>query len=298
MFIDMLKFPVLALLHNFLIFGFGGLFVYYCLYKTNLFIWPCAFGVMLEMGSLAPGTTVYPFTKNMGDNAKDEHPQNVAMMSDIGNKLWTLLIIALIIGKATGGNLSVRDLCLKVIKMPVTVAFLSAITFILIGISVADNMEITGAFFKKMGDLAPTVMLIFIGLKLQFPHKEQLDLFIPIFARRTFTQFVVVCYQLIFEFKQKEFMALVVFFNAANSIWPYVHLQSILPDPKNKSIVDSEYILQIVIYDYALAVFLNMTYSTFQFNVYVAEGIILIYLALTILFFFFTYRNKVLKKKT
>merc|ERR1712061_396974 len=110
------------------------------------------------MGSLAPGTTSYPFVIN-------KEGKTLLMMFDLGNKLWSLLLICLIIGKAVGGkDLSMLNLIKKTIKMPIVIAFSAAITFILIGIKVEKDMKITGLFCVKISKITSPFMLFFIGL--------------------------------------------------------------------------------------------------------------------------------------
>lgn len=242
---------------------------------------------MLEVGSLAPGTTVYPFVAAMGNSFK-----NIAFMCDFGNKIWVLLIIAIIIGKATGGNIPLSNLLLKISKMPIVIAFTSSIFFISAGVNVETDARITSEFLKMIGNCTNTFMLIFIGLKLTIPNKNKIQVFGPIFLRRTLSQIMLVLYQIIFEFKINDFRALLIFFNAANSIWPYVHMQTILPNPKDKTIVDCDYLLDLIIYDYTFAVFINMFFSTFDIFIWEAVGIACIYAFLTIIFVHLTLSNQ------
>merc|ERR1712224_714164 len=87
-----------------------------------------------------------------------------------------------------------------------------------------------------------------------------------------------------------------VFVNASNSIWPYVHMQATLSDPKDNSQCDSEYSFQIVIYDYATAVFLNMIFSSFDIGLGLATCVMGFYAILTLIFAYFTLQSNVIKQ--
>merc|ERR1719247_1608072 len=228
-FVRLLKYPVLSLGH--------GIWAFI----TNR---PSALATMFGMGSLAPGTTSYPFAKDITRMG----------MLDLGNKIFSLFIIALIIGKSLGGTISTKKIIIKVMKMPIVLSFTASIIFILFEIKVVQHMKISGQFCSQIQQITNPIMLFFIGLKFQLPGPEQLELFVPIFLRRTFSMLFLILFQLIAKVDQNEFTDLMVFVNASNSIWPYVHMQATMTD---ESVCDSEYSFQIVIYDYATAVFLN-----------------------------------------
>jgi len=102
--------------------------------------------------------------------------------------------------------------------------------------------------------------------------------------------------QVIARVNQEEFTDLMVFVNASNSIWPYVHMQATLSDPKDNSQCDSEYSFQIVIYDYATAVFLNMIFSSFDIGLPIAVLVMIFYGILTLLFSYLTVKSNKLKQ--
>jgi hypothetical protein len=281
-FVAMLKYPALSLLHGWLILLSGAVLTYYLIYKGGIIPdWPSSLATIFGMGSLAPGTTSYPFAKDMGKMG----------MLDLGNKIFSLFCSAIVIGKVIGGNLSMKELIFKVLKMPIVISFIGAIVWILFGIKV-KNMRITGKFCGIIQTLANPMMLFFIGLKLKAPGNDQLELFVPIFARRTLSMIFLVVLQFILKMEQKEFTTWLVFVNAADSIWPYVHLQAIMSDPNDKSEVDAEYSFQIVIYDYAVAVFLNMIFSSFDIDLEYSIFITVGYALLTIIFGYLTCRNR------
>jgi len=285
-FVRLLKYPALALGHGIWAFVTDGIAIWY-LHKCGVIPnWPSALATMFGMGSLAPGTTSYPFAKNMTHMG----------MLDLGNKIFSLLLIAIVIGKSLGGEISTRKIILKVMKMPIVLSFTASIIFILFEIKVVKHMKISGQFCKQIQDITNPIMLFFIGLKFQLPGPEQLELFIPIFLRRTFSMLFLVLFQVIIKVDQKEFTDLMVFVNASNSIWPYVHMQATLNDPKDKSQCDSEYSFQIVIYDYAVAVFLNMIFSSFDIGLGIATCIMGIYAIVTLIFAYFTFQSNVSKQ--
>jgi len=285
-FVRLLKYPALALGHGIWAFVTNSIAIWY-FHKCGVIPnWPSALATMFGMGSLAPGTTSYPFAKDatrMG-------------MLDLGNKIFSLFIIAIVIGKSLGGTISTKKIILKVMKMPIVLSFTASIIFILFEIKVVKHMKISGQFCKQIQEITNPIMLFFIGLKFQLPGPEQLELFVPIFLRRTFSMLFLVLLQLIAKVDQKEFTDLMVFVNASNSIWPYVHMQATMDDPKDKSECDSEYSFQIVIYDYATAVFLNMIFSSFDIGLEIATCIMGIYAIITLIFAYFTLQSNVLKQ--
>jgi hypothetical protein len=177
--------------------------------------------------------------------------------------------------------------------MPIVLAFIAAIIFILFEIKVVRHLKISGQFCSQIQQITNPIMLFFIGLKFQLPGPEQLEFFVPIFLRRTFSMLFLILFQLIAKTDQDEFTDLMVFVNASNSIWPYVHMQATVTD---ESVCDSEYSFQIVIYDYATAVFLNMILSSFEIGLELSACIMVVYMMFTLLFSYFTIQSNAIKK--
>jgi hypothetical protein len=276
-FVRLLKYPALSLGHGIWIFVTNCIAIWY-LHKCGIMPhWPSALATMLGMGSLAPGTTSYPFAKSLTHMG----------MLDLGNKIFSLFLIALVIGKILGGSISTKQILLKVMKMPIVLSFTAAIIFILFEIKVVKHLKISGQFCYQIQQITNPIMLFFIGLKFQIPGPEQLKLFVPIFLRRAFSMLFIILFQLFAKVEQNEFTDLIVFVNASNSIWPYVHMQATMSDPKDKSVCDSEYSFQIVIYDYATAVFLNMIFSSFEIGIELSACIMVVYMSFTLLFTYY-----------
>merc|ERR1711918_145245 len=110
--------------------------------------------------------------------------------------------------------------------------------------------------------------MVFIGMKVQVPTINELKLFIPIFSRRAISLYFTIISQLFMKSDEKIFRTNIVFFNAADSIWPYVHLMSIYDNKYIQDQIDAGFMLNKVAVDYALAVFLNMIFSTFKFTIF------------------------------
>jgi len=277
-FVRLLKYPALSLGHGIWIFVTNCIAIWY-LHKGGVIPnWPSALATIFGMGSLAPGTTSYPFAQSMPRMG----------MLDLGNKIFSLFLMALVIGKALGGTVSTKKILTKVMKMPIVLSFTAAIIFILFEIKVGKHMKISGQFCSQIQQITNPFMLFFIGLKFELPGPEQFELFVPIFLRRTFSMLFLILFQLIAKVDQDEFTDLIVFVNASNSIWPYVHMQATMSNPKDKSICDCEYSFQIVIYDYATAVFLNMIFSSFEIGIEFAAIIMVVYIIFTLMFSYFT----------
>jgi hypothetical protein len=111
-FVRLLKYPALALGHGIWIFITNCIAIWY-LHKCGVIPnWPSALATMFGMGSLAPGTTSYPFAKSLTRMG----------MLDLGNKIFSLFLIALVIGKSLGGRVPTREIICKVLKMPIVLA--------------------------------------------------------------------------------------------------------------------------------------------------------------------------------
>merc|ERR1719498_2128068 len=285
-FVRLLKYPALSLGHGVWIFITNCVSIWY-LHKCGVIPnWPSALATIFGMGSLAPGTTSYPFAKSLTRMG----------MLDLGNKIFSLFLIALVIGKSLGGTISTRKIIIKVMKMPIVLSFTASIIFILFEIKVVKHMKISGQFCYQIQQITNPIMLFFLDLRFQLPGPEQLELFVPIFLRRTFSMLFLILFQLIAKVDQNEFTVIMVFVNVSNSIWPYVHMQATMSDPKDKSQCDSEYSFQIVIYDYATAVFLNMIFSSFEIGLGFSGCIMVIYIIMTLMFAYFTLRSNAQKQ--
>lgn len=128
--------------------------------------------------------------------------------------------------------------------MPIVIAFTSSIFFISAGVNVETDARITSEFLKMIGNCTNPFMLIFIGLKLTIPNKNKIQVFGPIFLRRTLSQLMLVLYrinlnylinflilEIVFKFTIDDFRALLIFFNAANSIWPVINVKKLYRKP-------------------------------------------------------------------
>eukprot|EP00494_Astrolonche_serrata_P010592 UN10660 len=89
-------------------------------------------------------------------------------------------------------------------------------------------MKVSGEFLLKLKDLCGSIIMFFIGLKLQIPRQDSLHVFLPILIRRGFSCLLISLFQVMVNYGSSTYVALLVWSMAANSIWPYVHLQASL----------------------------------------------------------------------
>jgi len=111
--------------------------------------------------------------------------------------------------------------------MPIIQSFLLAAIFIFLEINVEKDLRITGKFLATLKTMANPFIMIFIGMKVELPSFNELQLFTPIFARRTFSLFIMIVTQLLIKLDKNEFITNIVFSMSADSIWPYVHLMAL-----------------------------------------------------------------------
>merc|ERR1712000_176796 len=98
--------------------------------------------------------------------------------------------------------------------------------------------------------------MAFIGLKLEIPGADNLQVFIPIVIRRAVSLAIVCSIQAIARYEHLTFITFVMFAQSANSVWPYAHLMKIVDE--NDERVDFDFMLQLSAYDYSFATILNI----------------------------------------
>merc|ERR1711904_710886 len=93
-------------------------------------------GSIWAAGSLAPAATAYVFGLDIYPNGEKQ-----MMMTDLGNKLWSLFIISIIMNFYFGERkTSIIRLITKIFKMPIIQSFLVSILFILLKINVEKDL--------------------------------------------------------------------------------------------------------------------------------------------------------------
>merc|ERR1711959_590351 len=103
------------------------------------------------------------------------------MMTDLGNKFWSLFVISIALNFYFGGKgISIIKLGIKILKMPIIMSFLSAMLLIGLGIDVERDMKITGKFLASLKTIANPFIMVFIGMKVQIPNINELQIFTPI----------------------------------------------------------------------------------------------------------------------
>lgn len=213
----------------------------------------CGFG----MGSLSAGSTALPFAPTISD-----HAQNQIIILDMGNKIWELVIVCILVNiQLSEGDIPLKSMFLRIVKKPILIAFVFGVVLTFCDQNM-DNLKLTGEFLLDLKGVCGTMIMIFIGLKLQFPKPGTMEVLFPIFIRRGFSFIFISAFQLFVNYDDKTFLALLVFANAANSIWPYVHIAAAVDEPDRR--VDSDSLMNLVAYDYALAVFVNSALSSYH----------------------------------
>jgi hypothetical protein len=199
-FLNMLKFPLFGFMHDIIIWFLMGIFMFF-LNKMKFMDSRECMGSIWAAGSLAPVATAYVFGKEIYESGVTQ-----MMMIDLGNKFWSLFVVSIAMNFYFGGKeISVTELSIKIIKMPIILSFLFAMIFIFIGIDVEKDMNITGGFLVSLKNIANPFIMVFIGMKVQMPSIHELKLFIPIFARRAMSLYITIISQLFMKLDEKVF---------------------------------------------------------------------------------------------
>jgi len=252
----MSHFGMMGFSHDLIVWILGGC-ITYTLYNLGFFSWPQALAVLFELGCLAPAATAYPFAPEIGPNAL----QSMVIL-DFGNKIWSLFVICFVIAVVVSEEgFNLKAIISKVLTIPMIWAFIFAIISMIIGFG-PQHMRVAGKFLYKLKNITGPVTMIFIGMKLKLPSMDKLQIFLPLLYRRAISLALMVVLQMNYNFDTETFITMCCFSQAANSIWPYVHVNG-MTDKDDKR-VDKEFLFQLIAYDYTLAASFNMVLSNVE----------------------------------
>jgi malate permease and related proteins len=234
---DLLMLPVLAIVFNVLM-----------LFITRL-VMP-VFGaepnsaamrtMMLLLPSLAPGLTCFPFVAEyLGDDVLAW-----AALSDVGNKLFVLIIAYLLAMSwyyknhqlaARSNGQKIKELLLAMLREPINMVILVALILLAFGI----NLETLPIFISEaivmMKNMMTPLVLLFIGIAVILKWDQLRMITALLTFRAGFTFLVSGLFILLVPMPSEAAILLaVVFPQSAVSFWPFAHMSAVRSLEKSK----------------------------------------------------------------
>lgn len=227
---SLLIYPVLVLAFNFFI------------YLTAPYFLPI-FGIEKDssagrtltmlLPSLAPGLSSFPFINEfLGDESLA-----LAAMGDVGNKFFALNFLYFVAMKMYLKNNQaeeveekgkVKSLLLSLVKEPINIIMLLAIIFLSVGINMKSLPSAISELFNRASSLMTPLVLIYIGLAVQFKEgKIKLVSSILLFRAGITILFSVLIIN-IFNITTPNLILLAVVVPLSScSFWPFAHISAI-----------------------------------------------------------------------
>lgn len=250
---SLLLLPFLALLTNFLMFGGAKIF-------TKIFVDEKMSAkkrtLLLLMPSFAPGLSCFPFlTEYLGSESLA-----LGALADVGNKVFGLIILYLIamswhykliksqaVRKAAS---KYKDLLLSLIKEPINVVIVIAISMLCVGLGFADLPVFGQDAISKMSLLMTPLVLIFIGIAVKVQKKDVLKIMQVLFWRAGMAFIISAVFLMILPSKLSPLTLLVVVVlpQSSCSFWPFAHMAAVskLDEQRGVSTFDLDLAINIL----------------------------------------------------
>lgn len=194
--------------------------------------------MLMLVPSLAPGLSCFPFVMEyLGDEALA-----MAALSDVGNKVFVLIILYLIAmnwyyaSKSGQSNAEappnrkskLKDLGMSLLREPVNLVIVAAIVLLCLGLDITALpafLEITAV---RLAGLMTPIVLLFIGMAVRFERREMLMIF-RVLAFRSGTGLLLSGLALLALPAMAPALALllVIFPQSAVSFWPFAHMSAV-----------------------------------------------------------------------
>jgi malate permease and related proteins len=131
--------------------------------------------LLMLMPSLAPGLSCFPFIAEF----LGEKSLAMAAMADVGNKFFVLIFLYIVAmnlflknnsggGARVNARQKIKSLLLSLIKEPINMVLVAAITLLSLGFSFKSLPPVIADLFDKTSAMMTPLVLIFIGLAVQF----------------------------------------------------------------------------------------------------------------------------------
>jgi hypothetical protein len=183
--------------------------------------------------SLAPGLSSFPFINEfLGDDSLA-----LAAMGDVGNKFFALNFLYFIALNMYMKNNQTEDvqekgkvksLLLSLVKEPINIIMLLAIGFLSFGVNMTSMPTVVSELFNRASSLMTPLVLIYIGLAVQFKEgKIKLVSSILLFRAGITLLFSVLMIK-IFNINNPNLILLAVVVPLSScSFWPFAHISAI-----------------------------------------------------------------------
>lgn len=227
---SLLIYPVVVLLFNF--------FIYFCMPLVMPF-----FGVKknsasgrtlrLLLPSLAPGLSSFPFINEF----LGEQSLALGAMGDVGNKFFALNFLYFVAMKmylANNQNEGViekdkgKKLLLSLVKEPINIIMLLAIVFLSLGFNMSSLPTVVSELFNKASSLMTPLVLIYIGLAVQFKGGKIKLVSSILFFRAGISMLFSLAVIKIFNINEPSAILLAIVLPLSScSFWPFAHISGI-----------------------------------------------------------------------
>lgn len=237
--LSLLIYPILILAFNFFIFLSAPYFLpIFGIEKDST----SGRTLTMLLPSLAPGLSSFPFINEfLGDESLA-----LAAMGDVGNKFFALNFLYFVALKMylknnreeeIEENGKVKSLLLSLVKEPINIIMLLAIVFLSLGLNMTSLPTIVSELFNRASSLMTPLVLIYIGLAVQFKEgKIKLVSSILLFRAGVTLLFSVLIINL-FNINNPNLILLAVVVPLSScSFWPFAHISAINLKEEDKNL--------------------------------------------------------------
>jgi malate permease and related proteins len=238
--LSLLIYPLLILAFNFFIFYTTPIILpFFGVQKDS----PAGRTLVMLLPSLAPGLSSFPFINEfLGDESLA-----LAAMGDVGNKFFALNFLYFLAMNMYLKNNKVNEvqetgqmkkLLLSLVKEPINIIMLLAIIFLSLGLNMKTMPSLANEVFNKASSLMTPLVLIYIGLAVQFKEGKIKLVSSILFFRAGITLLFSLAVIKIFNISEPKLVLLAVVLPLSScSFWPFAHISGInlKEDEKNHS---------------------------------------------------------------
>jgi len=237
--LSLLIYPILILAFNFFIFLSAPYFLpIFGIDKEST----SGRTLTMLLPSLAPGLSSFPFINEfLGDESLA-----LAAMGDVGNKFFALNFLYFVALKMylsnnkaeeVQENGKVKSLLLSLVKEPINIIMLLAIVFLSLGLNMTSLPTVVSELFTRASSLMTPLVLIYIGLAVQFKEgKIKLVSSILLFRAGITLLFSVLVIN-IFNISNPNLILLAVVVPLSScSFWPFAHISAINLKEEDKNL--------------------------------------------------------------
>jgi hypothetical protein len=227
--VSMLVIPLAMLLFNLILYYVIPLiFPFIGLEKKS----PAGRTIMLLIPSLAPGLSCFPFiAEYLGEKSLA-----LAALADVGNKFFVLIflyVVALNMFLANGAKEKInfksrlRTLAGSLVKEPVNLLILIALILLSFGLNYTTLPAVVTDLMDKTSALMIPLVLIFIGLAVQWKEARKKLVISVLFFRAGLTMLISAAIVMLLHISSPQYILLMVVLPLSSaSFWPLAHISS------------------------------------------------------------------------